>query len=139
MKPKFSLRISALLVLLHTIGHAMGALTWKKAPNSTIQQVVDGMQNNHFDFMGRSISLGLFFDGYGFIMIGVLLLLTLLLWQLASEPNHKVILMLSLFLLFMGICELIWFFPFAAAFSLLAGVISLYAYFKTKLIWKRSN
>ena len=44
---------------------------------------------------------------------------------------------MTLFLLFMGICELIWFFPFAAAFSLLAGVISLYAYFNTRLIWNR--
>lgn len=132
MKPKISLRIASILMLLHAFGHTIGALTWKKAPNATVQQVVDGMQSNHFEFMGRSISLGLFFDGYGFIMIGVLLLLTMLLWQLATEPNKRTTAMLGLFLLFMGVCELIWFFPFAASFSLLAGIITLYANLKTK-------
>ena len=139
MKPKALLRIAGILMLLHAVGHTIGAITWKKAPNATVQQVVDGMQSNHFDFMGRSISLGLFFDGYGFIMIGVFLLLTMLLWQLAAEPNSKIMAMLSSFLLFMGICELIWFFPFAAAFSLLAGIITLFSYFQTKQLWRRSN
>ncbi len=132
MKPKLLLRIASVLMLLHAIGHSIGAMTWKKAPDATIQNVVDSMQNNHFDFMGRSTSLGLFYNGYGIIMIGVLLLLTIQLWQLAVEPNRKTILLLSVFLLFMGTCELIWFFPFAAAFSLLAGLITFYSYFKTK-------
>ncbi|WP_413666908.1 hypothetical protein ACEN9X_20540 [Mucilaginibacter sp. Mucisp86] len=138
MKPKIALRIAAILMLLHTLGHTIGALTWKQAPNTTIQRVVDGMNNNHFPFMGSSVSLGLFFDGYGFIMIGVLLLLTALLWLLSAEPNHRFILPVGLFLLSMGTIELIYFFPFAAAFSLLAGLSTIYAYFKSPL-WKRSN
>ena len=134
MKPKILLRAASMLMLLHAAGHTIGALTWKQAPNATIQQVVTSMLSNHFDFMGRSISLGAFFNGYGIIMIGVLVLLSILLWLLAAEPNPKIILLVSLFLLFMGICELVWFFPFAAAFSLLTGIITLYAYFKSKKI-----
>lgn len=129
---KTLLRIASILMLLHVIGHTVGALTWKKAPNPTIQGVVNAMESNHFPFMGRSISLGAFFDGYGLIMIGVLLLLTSLLWL---QPDRKTILLLGLFLLFMGIIEMIYFFPFAAAFSLVAALLTLYAYFK----WKPSN
>jgi hypothetical protein len=86
------------------------------------------MQNEHFNFMGRSLTLASFFDGYGFTMIGVLLLLAILLWLLSTDPNRKMLVALGLFLLFMGTCELIWFFPFAAAFSLLAGILTLIAY-----------
>lgn len=129
---KTPLRLASILMLLHAIGHTVGALTWKKAPNPTIQGVVNAMESNHFPFMGSSISLGAFFDGYGLIMIGVLLLLTILLWLL---PDRKITLSLSLFLLFMGIIEVIYFFPFAAAFSIVAAVLTLYTYFK----WKPSN
>jgi hypothetical protein len=132
---KIALRIAAVLMLLHTLGHTIGALTWKKAPNSRIAAVINGMQTEHFDFMGRSVTLGSFFDGYGFTNIGVLLLLTVLLWLLSTDPNRKFILLISLFLLFMGIVELIYFFPLAAAISLLAGIFTLYAY----LIWKPSH
>jgi len=126
---KTALKIAAILMLLHTIGHTIGAITWKKAPNPAIQKIVDDMQSNHFNFMGRSVSLGLFFEGYGFTMIGVLLLLTIMLWL---QPERKFILTIGLFLLFMGIIELIYFFPFAAAFTLVAAIATLYAFVKGK-------
>lgn len=133
MKAKVLLRIAAVLMLLHTLGHTMGALTWKEAPNARVGAVINGMQNEHFGFMGRSVSLGGFFDGYGFSMIGVLLLVSVLLWLLAVEPNRRFMLVLGLFLLFLAIIEFVYFFLFAAAFSLLAGVSTLLAYGKSKL------
>jgi len=135
MKPKILLRMASSLLLLHTMGHTIGALTWKQAPNARVAAVISGMQNEHFDFMGRSATLGNFFGGYGLINIGVLLLLTALLWLLSTEPNLKFVLLIGLFLLFMGTIELIYFFPFAAAISLLAGIFTLLAY----LSWKPSN
>ena len=36
MKPKILLRIASILMLLHTAGHTMGALTWKEAPNAAV-------------------------------------------------------------------------------------------------------
>jgi hypothetical protein len=131
MKAKTLLRTAAVLMLLHTAGHTVGALTWKQAPNAAMKQVVDGMLNNRFDFMGRSASIGDFYSGYGFIMIGVLLLLSLLLWILSTEHIRSMILVLGLFLVFMAIIEVIYFFPFAAAFSLLAGIATLTAYKKS--------
>jgi hypothetical protein len=131
---KLALRIAAILMLLHTAGHTMGALTWKNAPNVRVAAVVTGMENEHFDFMGRSLTLASFFNGYGFIMIGVLLLISILLWLLSSAPVRSMILLLGLFLVFMAIMEFIYFFAFAAAFSLLAGISTLFAYQKSKAL-----
>ncbi|MGF7079373.1 LIC_13387 family protein [Mucilaginibacter sp. UYCu711] len=103
MKAKILLRIGSVIMLLHTLGHTMGALTWKEAPNAAVKQVVDGMLNNRFDFMGRSASIGDFYTGYGYTMIGVLLLIAVLLWLLSTQPSLPVILALGLFLLFMGV------------------------------------
>lgn len=88
---KIALRIAAVLMLLHTAGHTMGALTWKEAPNSRVAAVVSGMETEHFDFMGRSLTLASFFNGYGYSMIGVLLLVSILLWLLSTEPNRRLI------------------------------------------------
>lgn len=130
MKAKLLLRIAAILMLLHTAGHTIGALSWKEAPNDAVKQVVDGMLNNHFDFMGRSASIGDFYAGYGYTMIGVLLLVSILLWLLSTEPSVRIILIIGLFLIFMGTMEFIYFFALATAFSLLAGAATLLAYRK---------
>ncbi|MEP6612458.1 MAG: hypothetical protein ABJA76_11250 [Mucilaginibacter sp.] len=89
MKPKLLLRIASILMLLHTAGHIMGALTWAEAPNAAVAQVVKGMQTEHFAFMGRQATLGLFFNGYGFINIGVLLLIFALLWLFSGDAANK--------------------------------------------------
>jgi len=60
-------------------------------------------------------------------MIGVLLFITILLWQLSTTFVNKIALSAGILLLFMGVLEYIYFFPFAAAFSLVAGLITLYA------------
>jgi hypothetical protein len=132
MKAKILLRTGSVIMLLHTLGHTIGALTWKEAPNAAVKQVVDGMLNNRFDFMGRSASIGDFYAGYGYTMIGVLLLIAILLWLLSTQPSLPVILALGIFLLFLGVIEFIYFFPFAAAFSLLAGIATLLAYRRSK-------
>jgi len=133
MKPKILLRIAAVLMFLHTTGHTLGALSWKDAPNAAIAQVVKGMLANHFNFMGRSASMGSFYDGYGFTMILVLLLIGIMLWVLSSQTNNNLAVrftqLLGVFLLMMGVLEYIYFFPFAAAFSLLAGICTVWALF----------
>jgi hypothetical protein len=132
---KTALRTAAIVMLLHTLGHTTGSLTWKNAPNARVAAVVTGMENEHFGFMGRSLTLASFFTGYSFSMIGVLLLVSVLLWLLSAEPHKRMIFVLGAFLLFLAFIEFIYFFPFAAAFSLLAGILTLYAYIK----WKPSN
>lgn len=81
--------------------------------------------------MGTSATIGGFYTGYGYITIGILLLLSILLWLLPAVPNLRFMLVLGLFLLFLAIIEFIYFFPFAAAFSLLAGIFTLSAIKKT--------
>jgi hypothetical protein len=84
---KIALRIAAILMLLHTAGHTVGALTWKNAPNAHVAAVVTGMEKEHFGFMGRSLTLASFFTGYGYSMIGVLLLVSVLLWLLVCRTK----------------------------------------------------
>ena len=131
MKPKFLLRIASVLMFLHTAGHTLGALTWKNAPNAAVGQVINGMEIIHFEFMGRSVSIASFYEDYGFNMILVLLLISVLLWLLSAETRRNLSLrttqLLAAFLLMMAIIEYIYFFAFAAALTLLAGICTLIA------------
>jgi len=127
MKAKLLLRIAAAMVLLHTIGHTMGTLTWKQAPNNAVAQVISGMQNNHFDFMGRSSSLAGFYEGFGMSMILVLLFVSILLWLLSAAPVKSLVALVGVFLVGLTVVEYIYFFPLAAAFSLTAGACTLAA------------
>jgi hypothetical protein len=130
MKPKLLLRIAAILMFLHTIGHTFGALTWKNAPNAAVGQVIKEMETNHFEFMGRNTNIASFYEGYGYIMIAVLLFISVLLWKLSIEYNRGLIRLVAGFLIILSVIEYICFFPFAAAFSLLAGICAAVALFK---------
>ncbi|HWZ16420.1 MAG TPA: hypothetical protein VNW95_14365 [Mucilaginibacter sp.] len=131
MKPKLLLRIASVIMLLHTVGHTFGALGWKNAPNAAVAAVIAGMQREHFDFMGRSATIAAFYEGYGIMNIFVLLLLSTSLWLLSGYATNPVArsmsAVLGIFLVIMSVCEYIYFFPFAALMSLIAGVCVLLA------------
>jgi len=131
MKPKLLLRIASVVMLLHTMGHTFGALSWKNAPNAAVAAVIAGMQKEHFNFMGRLSTIAAFYEGYGVIMIFVLLLLSALLWLLSGHTTNLVargmLILLGIFLVILSVCEYIYFFPFAALLSLIAGVCVLLA------------
>ncbi|MDB5124853.1 MAG: hypothetical protein JWP94_2982 [Mucilaginibacter sp.] len=131
MKPKLLLRVASVIMLLHTMGHTFGALSWKNAPNAAVAVVIAGMQREHFDFMGRSATVAAFYEGYGIINIFVLLLLSVLLWLLASHATNPAVrgmsAVLGVFMVIMSVCEYIYFFPLAAIMSLIAGVCALLA------------
>jgi hypothetical protein len=136
MKPKLLLRIAAILMFLHTMGHTMGAFSWKTAPNPAVGLVIKGMETNHFEFMGRQVTLASFYDGYGFTMIIVLLFISILLWLLAADAGNSLSARLmppvAVLLLLMGIIEYVYFFPFAAAFTFIAGLCTLASLFTGK-------
>jgi|SRR5580704_2812962 hypothetical protein len=125
MKPKLLLRVAAIFMFLHTIGHTIGALTWKDPPNPIVGQVIKDMEINHFEFMGRNTDLASFFGGYGYIMIVVLLFISLLLWELSIDFNRRIIRFVGGTLIIIGLLEYIFFFPLAAALSFLAGISAL--------------
>jgi hypothetical protein len=126
MQPKLLLRIAAAFMLLHTVGHTFGALSWKNAPNATIARLISDMINDRFDFMGRSVSVALFYEGYGIILIFVLLLVSVCLWLIGDDAETRIaqrlLVVLACFLIAVAISEFIYFFALAASFTLLAGV-----------------
>src|ERR1700748_1341873 len=126
MNPKILLRIASLLMFVHTIGHSFGALNWKNAPDAAVGRLISSMETTHFAFMGRSATLAGFYEGYSLTMIFVLLLVSVVLWLLSTalteELSVRLLPLFTGFLFFLGIVESIYFFPFAASFSLLAAV-----------------
>jgi hypothetical protein len=136
MKAKYSLRAASVIMFLHDIGHTFGAMTWKHTIDPDKQEVVRQMTIKKFSFMGAVRSMGEFYDGYGFAATLALLLIAIILWIISSaeEGNNtmkmRIIITLSIILLAWGIDELIFFFPFAASFSLLACLLCFYSYFQ---------
>jgi len=115
MKPKLPIRIAAVLMFLHTAGHTFGVFS-RSVPNATIGRILQDMNENFFPFMGRSASLGIFFQGYGVIIILDLLFTSVLLWWLASqtgtELGKKLLLASFLYLAALACLEVIYKFPF---------------------------
>jgi hypothetical protein len=134
MKPKFLLRLAAVVMLLHTIGHTFGALTWKHAPNNDIAGVIQAMEGNRFEFMGRHVTIAEFYQGYGIAMIFVLVLITVALWlsgeYVKDSMTQKLLPWMIGFLVCFSVTEAIYFFPLAAVMSLIAAILSLIAYVK---------
>ena len=89
MIPKILLRVAAFVMLLHTIGHAFGHLTWKQASDSTKQEVINKMTQKQFPFMGSVRSMGDYYNGYGFASTIALLFVVFLLW-IVSEQAIKI-------------------------------------------------
>ena len=138
MKPKVLLRIASIVVFAHDVGHTFGHLSWKETPDPAKREVVRQMTENRFPFMGAVRSLGDYYDGYGFAASLALLLIAAMLWVVSGSATQspafarKLCLLISIILLAWGIDELVFFFPFAAVFSLLAMVLTVVALLKLK-------
>jgi len=129
MKPKVLLRIAAVVMFLHVVGHTIGAATWKQTNEPAKQEVIKRMVEQKFPFMGTVRSMAEYYDGYGYSSTIALLLAVTLLWILSglAERNAvvaaKILLPVSLFLFLLGIDEIIFFFPLAAGMSLLGALL----------------
>jgi len=136
MKPKILLRIASIVMILHDVGHMMGSLTWKQAVEPDKQQVIEQMTGHKFPFMGAMRSMGDYYDGYGYAAALAILLIAVILWIISgseaqnSSLGKKILISISAALLLWGINELVFFFPFAAAFSLLAMALTFIAVLK---------
>ena len=124
MKSRLFIRIGAILMLLHVVGHSMGVFG-KLDPVTA--PVLHLMQSVSFPFMGRSCTLALFFTGYGLIMLLTLLLISILLWLLGGENSRlssRLLGLLTGFLVIMAVLEYIYFFLLPAILSFLAAVLT---------------
>ncbi len=135
MKPKLLLRIAAILMLVHAIGHTFGTIGWKKATEPEKITVISQMTDHKFPFMGSIHSMGEFYEGFGYACTIALVFISAALWLVAgsdSDLAKKLALLLGICLLFWGADEIIYFFPAAAAFTFISAILTLISYFNFK-------
>ena len=140
MKAKLLLRIAAVIMLLHGVGHTMGVATWQNPRNMTsmgeYQQVVEKMQEVQFSFMGKDHStMADFYSGFGYGGTILLLLCAALLWVLSSwrgKSISKLLWIIGIAIVALGIVETIYFFPFAVSFCVVSAALVFIAIFKLK-------
>jgi hypothetical protein len=111
------LRIGAIIMLLHDVFHTIGTFGGGRSSEPRIQAVLSAMKSEHFEFMGRSATYARFMEGYGVILIFVMLFIAIQLWQLSLNPSRPSLIAMALLLTAMAISEYVYFFPLAALFS----------------------
>ena len=135
MKPKLLLRIAAILMLIHTIGHSFGLAGWKKATDPVQKEVIRQMTGHKFPFMGDVHSIADYYEGFGYACTIAMLLITVTLWLAGNETERsavfakKLAFVFGIGLLIWGTDELIYFFPFAAWTSLISGGLTVWSGF----------
>ena len=133
MKAKLLLRIAAGLILVHLLGHTVGHLTWDSPEDPTMKEVVTSMKSHKADFMGATKSMADYYNGYSLMIFGLFGMTILLLWFISGFVNdqrqiaNRLLLPIGVVYLFFGITEYIYFFPFAASMSFLAGLLTILA------------
>jgi hypothetical protein len=138
MKIKILIRISAVLICVHLLGHCVGHLSWDKPDDSRMVEVISSMKGYSAEFMGATKSMADYYHGYSLMMFGLFAMSIVLLWILSNHAttNQKLVKQLlypiGIIYVCFGIIEVIYFFPFAAIVSLLAGIFVLLAIFITR-------
>ena len=126
------LRIASVISLVFTAGHTLGGLR-KWSPMGE-NEVLKAMTDVRFDAMGANRSYLDFFMGFGWSISVLMLLQTVLLWQLASlaRPDparvRPMIAVFSLATLATDVIAWRFIFPIPALFSSALLVVLLAAY-----------
>jgi hypothetical protein len=120
------LRIASVISLLFTVGHTMGGLRkWSPMGDNA---VLKAMTDVRFDTMGANRSYLDFFMGFGWSISVLMLMQTILLWQLASlartDPARlrPTIAVIALATVASGVIAWRFIFPVPAVFS---GVLAI--------------
>jgi hypothetical protein len=126
------LRIASVISLLFTVGHTMGGLKrWSPMGDN---EVLRQMTAVRFDTMGASRTYLDFFMGFGWSISIMMLLQTVLLWQLASLANtnpaaaRPMIAVFAVATLATGVIAWRFIFPVPALFSAALSIVLLLAY-----------
>jgi hypothetical protein len=136
MKPEILLRFAAVIMLLHTIGHTFGTISWKKTDDPVKKQIINQMTGVKFPFMAANRSLGETLEGGAVMGILALSLITVILWiasnSLTTEAVfvRNILIVIAIMLASQTIVEFIYFFPLAACFSALACLLIVAAIFQ---------
>jgi len=126
IKSKLLLRIGAVIMLLHSIGHTVGFSGWQKPGGVVPSEVITMMQEKHFEVRGQDTTMAASFTGSGYTVSLFLLLIVCLLWHSSSRANKSnsgfiSIMAVTLFLL--ALVEFVFYFPAVAILSLTASVL----------------
>ena len=133
MNAKVALRIASLPIVIHLLGHAIGHATWDNPEDSGMQNVVRIMKGHEAEFMGATRSMADYFTGYSSIMFFLYAMSISVLWTCSSlgDTNRifarKILSPIALSYVAFGVIEFMYFFAFAGAMSLGAGLLVLYA------------
>ena len=136
MTTKILLRIAALLILVHLLGHTGGHFKWDKPEDQQMQGVVDTMLGYKANFMGATRSMGDYFNGYSLMLFFIFGMTISLLWSVSkfgeSEKHvtSRILYPIGVTYVAFGVIEFYYFFPFAAIISLGAGISILLAVFR---------
>jgi hypothetical protein len=123
---KLLLRIAAIIMLLHAIGHTLGVITWQRTNGKIPLDLVQKMQGTHFSFQGKDSTMAAFFSGHGYAGTILLLFIVSILWTLSNSKDKnstKILGLTGLAIVFLALDEILYFFPMAVAFSLIAAVL----------------
>jgi hypothetical protein len=132
MKTTLWLRIGSVISLLFTVGHTMGGLKrWSPMGDN---EVLRQMTVVRFDTMGASRTYLDFFMGFGWSISIMMLMQTVLLWQLArlagtnSAAVRPMIVVFALATLASGVIAWRFIFPVPALFSVALLIVLAVAY-----------
>lgn len=137
-KSVIALRVACVFIFIHLAGHFFGHTEWDTPVDPKMQEVINLMLANKSEYMGATRSMGEFYMGYSYIIFGLYILSIWVLWVLSmgirkgSGTAKRAILPFGLAYLAFGAVEFIYFFPFAAIISTLAGLLVLYSFFTAK-------
>ena len=133
MKSKVLLRIAAGLIFIHLLGHGVGHSGWDTPADPKMQEVVTVMKSHKSEFMGATQSMADYYNGYSLILFVVYSMSIFLLWFVSGFVREQptiagnILYTIGTAYLIFGVIEFVYFFPFAAAMSFFAGVLTLVA------------
>ena len=128
MKPDVLLRAASVLTLAHGLLNTFAGLLSGTSKNQDEVRLLNAMKALHFDAMGSLRTYWDFYFGFGLFLTVSLLLLSVLLWQLASlakaEPAMARPFVASLFIAFLAFAVLSWMYFFVAPL-IIEGMVAL--------------
>jgi len=130
---KLLLRIAAIGMLFHTIGHAVGSSAWQNPNGKVPPDVINKMQNIHFAIQGKDTTMAKSFSGMSYIASVFLLWVTFTLWISSNRTDKeavRILLLTGLAMALLVVIEFLFFFPGVAFLSLAIFLMTFISIFK---------
>ena len=133
MKPNLILRTGSIITFLQALAHTNAFSMWKQSDDPVVSGVIRQMIGNKFPIMGTMRSLADIHDGLGYTLSIDLCFIAIVMWfasgslEQSDRFRKNIIIACSTVLLGWAIIQVIFFFPLAVAFSLVASLLGFYS------------